>query len=202
MRYWHMMILAAAVAMGSAACSQSEEKEANSAPAGNSAMAVAPTQDKTVKPEPVAKAEQAVEESVAKVEEKVEQAGTAVATSEPVQKVEEAAKTVEEGAAAAAATATAAMSQGDVAKGEKITKSKCAACHFLDKDRNKVGPTLVGIYGKKPTIDGVPYATWDDAALDAWIEKPRDVKPKTKMAFAGISDAKARQDMIAYLKTL
>jgi len=91
---------------------------------------------------------------------------------------------------------------GNAEKGAKLTKGKCGACHYFDKDRKKVGPTLMGIYGRAPVIDGVPYATWDSAALDAWLSNPKAVKPKTKMGFKGISDKTKRDDIIAYLKTL
>jgi len=91
---------------------------------------------------------------------------------------------------------------GDVAKGAKLTKGKCKACHSLDQAKKKVGPTLMGIYGQAPSIDGVPFAVWDVSALDAWLESPKAVKPKTKMAFKGIPEKAKRDDIIAYLKTL
>jgi cytochrome c len=42
--------------------------------------------------------------------------------------------------------------------------------------------------------------TWDEATLDKYLEKPKDVVPKTKMAFAGVKKADERADLIAYLK--
>ncbi|MFC1536898.1 c-type cytochrome [Pseudomonadota bacterium] len=94
------------------------------------------------------------------------------------------------------------MVMGNTERGAKLTKGKCGACHYFDKDRKKVGPTLMGIYGRAPVIDGVPYAAWDGTALDAWLSNPKAVKPKTKMGFKGISDKTKRDDIIAYLKTL
>jgi len=91
---------------------------------------------------------------------------------------------------------------GNVEKGAKLTKGKCGACHYFDKARKKVGPTLMGIYNRAPAIDGVPYATWDSPALDAWLTNPKAIKPKTKMGFRGLSDKTKRDDIIAYLKTL
>jgi cytochrome c len=41
--------------------------------------------------------------------------------------------------------------------------------------------------------------TWDEATLDKYLTKPKDVVPKTKMAFAGIKKADQRADVIAYL---
>jgi len=91
---------------------------------------------------------------------------------------------------------------GNTGKGAKLAKGKCSACHYFDKDRKKTGPTLMGIYGRTPTIDGVPFAVWDAVALDGWLESPKAVKPKTKMAFKGIPEKEKRDDLIAYLKTL
>jgi len=101
-----------------------------------------------------------------------------------------------------AATTAVAETAGDPAKGAKIAKGKCGACHYFDKDRKKIGPTMMGIYNRAPAIEGVPFAKWDEAALDAWLANPRGVKPKTKMAFKGIAEKDKRDDLIAYLKTL
>ena len=91
---------------------------------------------------------------------------------------------------------------GDVDKGGKLTKGKCGACHYLDQTKKKVGPSLMGIYGRAPSVDGLSFATWDAASLDQWIANPKAVKPNTKMAFKGIAEKSKRNDIIAYLKTL
>lgn len=105
----------------------------------------------------------------------------------------------------AAGTAQAA----DAAKGEKAF-AKCKACHTIDKGgKNRVGPNLHGVVGRKAgAVDGYKYSkgmmesglTWDEATLDKYLEKPKDVVPKTKMAFAGVKKADERADLIAYLK--
>lgn len=100
------------------------------------------------------------------------------------------------------ADSPAPMPLGDAVKGAKIAKGKCGACHYFDKDRKKMGPSLMGIYGRAPSIDAVPFATWDAASLDRWLESPRAVKSNTKMAFKGIPEKARRDDIIAYLKTL
>ena len=41
---------------------------------------------------------------------------------------------------------------------------------------------------------------WDDAALHAYLENPKSMAPKGKMAFAGIKKEDERTDVIAYLK--
>lgn len=91
---------------------------------------------------------------------------------------------------------------GNPVKGAKIARGKCGACHYFDKERKKVGPSLKGVYGRGPTIDGVPFAKWDAQALDAWLASPKAVKPKTKMSFKGLAKKQDRDDVIAYLKTI
>jgi cytochrome c len=43
---------------------------------------------------------------------------------------------------------------------------------------------------------------WTNEKLDAYITSPQQVVPGNKMAFAGISNAGQRADLIAYLDTL
>ena len=51
-------------------------------------------------------------------------------------------------AVALGAISTSALAEGDAAKGEKVFR-KCKACHVADAEKNKVGPHLVGIIGRK-----------------------------------------------------
>jgi len=115
-------------------------------------------------------------------------------------------------AAATIAVASPSFAAGDAAAGEKAF-AQCKACHAIVADKNLVGPSLFGAYGRKAgslasfagkysanmTALG---ATWDDASLDKWLTSPKDMVAGTKMTFAGVKDAKAREDIIAYLKTL
>jgi len=109
------------------------------------------------------------------------------------------------------ATGTA-QADGDVVRGEQAFK-KCMACHAINDRANKVGPHLVGIVGRPvASVEGYKYsesmnayaargAVWDDAALLAYIEYPKAVVAKTKMAFAGLKKEDERADLIAFLKT-
>ena len=103
----------------------------------------------------------------------------------------------------------AASAEGDAAKGEKVYK-KCKACHALEAGKNKVGPSLAGIVGQDAgMVEGFKYSpamkesglVWDDATLDAFLAKPKEVVPKTRMAFPGLKKEQDRLDVIAYLKT-
>lgn len=116
-------------------------------------------------------------------------------------------------AGVAAATLLAFMTQpvwaeGDVAAGEKVYK-KCKACHSLEEGKNKVGPHLHGVIGRSAgAVDGYKYSaalaesglTWDEATLDQYLMKPKELVPKTKMAFPGLKKEADRQNVIAYIK--
>ena len=100
-----------------------------------------------------------------------------------------------------------------IKKGSKVFK-KCKACHAVDEAKNKVGPHLVGIVGRKiASVEGYAYsdaakakgaegAVWDDANLLAFLEKPKDFLKGTKMAFGGLRKEKDRNAILAYFKSL
>ena len=99
----------------------------------------------------------------------------------------------------------------DVKKGKKVFR-KCVACHSVEKGaRHKVGPNLFGIVGSPSgKAPGYTYSkamntanlNWNEAALDLFIKKPKNMIKKTKMSFAGIRKDDQRANLIAYLKTL
>ncbi|HXH71361.1 MAG TPA: c-type cytochrome [Mariprofundaceae bacterium] len=88
----------------------------------------------------------------------------------------------------------------DAARGKLIAEVRCTPCHHLDSTTFQVGPGLLDIYGKKPTISGVPFRHWDAEALDAWLANPRGIKPNTKMSIPRISKTD-RADLIAFFKS-
>jgi len=98
---------------------------------------------------------------------------------------------------------------GDEKKGAKVFK-KCKACHTIKEGgKNRVGPNLYGIVGRKAAqVKGYKYSkamkasdvTWDEATLDKFLTKPKKMMKKTKMAFSGLKKEKQRADLIAYLK--
>lgn len=106
------------------------------------------------------------------------------------------------------AISSSALAEGDVAKGEKVFR-KCIACHTLEEGKNKVGPTLYGIFGRTAgALEDYKYSSamvesgivWDEENMDGYLQKPRAFLKGTKMAFAGIKKDDQRADLIAFLK--
>ncbi len=98
---------------------------------------------------------------------------------------------------------------GDVAAGEKVFR-KCKACHYVDQEKNKTGPHLVNIIGRKAgAVEGYKYSkamagsdlVWDEATLAGFLAKPKSYLKGTKMAFAGLKKDSDIADVIAYLKS-
>ena len=65
----------------------------------------------------------------------------------------------------------------DVEAGKTAFK-KCALCHTTEAGKNKIGPSLFGIVGRKPaTLENFNYSeamkkfdhTWDEGTLDEYL---------------------------------
>lgn len=100
-------------------------------------------------------------------------------------------------------------SAGDAKKGKKVF-NKCKACHYVNKDKHKMGPSLKGIFGRKAgTAEGFKKYSkvmkasdivWDDANMAEFLKKPKKYMKGTKMSFAGLKKQKQIDDVIAYMK--
>ena len=112
-------------------------------------------------------------------------------------------------AAIALAASTAAASAQDLAAGEQSFK-KCLPCHSVGEGaKNKVGPELNGLDGRKAgATEGFNYTegnknsgiTWNESVFKEYIKDPRAKSPGTKMVFAGIKNEQEVNDLWAYLK--
>jgi cytochrome c len=107
-----------------------------------------------------------------------------------------------------AACASGHAQEGDAARGEqKFTE--CAACHSVESGVNNVGPSLAGLFGRKAgSLADFRYSaamrrsgiTWTPQALDEFIADPQKRVPANRMPYAGLPDAAARADLLAYLE--
>ena len=103
------------------------------------------------------------------------------------------------------------LASASVEDGMKVAK-KCAACHDFAKDgKNKIGPKLWNTVGaKRGSHEGFSYSNallekegnWTYESLNAFLAKPKDYIPGTKMSFAGLKKTSERAELIAYLRTL
>ncbi|HUJ96759.1 MAG TPA: cytochrome c family protein [Stellaceae bacterium] len=104
--------------------------------------------------------------------------------------------------------AAPAVRAQDAGQGELVFKRNCAICHTVEAGKNKIGPSLAGIVGRKAgSAPGYSYSdanknsgiTWTEAELDKYLTDPKAVVPGTKMLFAGLKNPEDRKNIIAYL---
>ena len=97
----------------------------------------------------------------------------------------------------------------DVTAGATSFK-KCAACHDVGPTaKNKVGPLLNGLDGRKSgTVLAYNYSdanknsgiTWNEESFLDYIKDPKAKVPSTKMAFAGIKNEAEAKNLWAFIK--
>lgn len=101
--------------------------------------------------------------------------------------------------------------EGNAETGAKVF-AKCKACHDVETDKNKVGPSLKGVIGRTTgTYQGYKYSpamveagkaglVWDEDNLEQYLHDPKAKIKGNKMAFAGLKKDEEIADVLAYLK--
>lgn len=107
------------------------------------------------------------------------------------------------------AAAHSANAAGDAQRGAKLF-SQCMACHSTKPGEHLTGPSLAHVWDRKAASaegfhrysDALKKSglVWNEKTLDRWLADPEALVPGTSMTFPGVKDAKARQDVIAYLR--
>lgn len=112
---------------------------------------------------------------------------------------------------AALTAASSASAQEKAKQGETIFKRQCAACHTVEPGKNRVGPSLAGVVGRKAgTVEGFRYSdamknsnlVWTEETLQKYLADPKAFLPGNKMAFAGLKKDADREAVINYLESV
>ncbi len=101
----------------------------------------------------------------------------------------------------------------DTTAGASVFKTECAECHTIKEGRNKKGPSLFGIVGRKAaTIPDYSYSdalrghadwVWTPEKLHWYLSQPvKQADPGTKMKYDGLNDPKQLDELISFLGTL
>ena len=111
-------------------------------------------------------------------------------------------------AAVFTATAGVAWAGGDAARGEQKFE-ECHACHALERDKESVGPSLFGVFGRKAG-EGADFRyspamkrsgiTWTPQTVDAFVADPQATVAANRMPYAGMPDVGDRADLVAFLQ--
>ena len=107
----------------------------------------------------------------------------------------------------------AALNPELVKSGEKAFK-KCKSCHQIgDGAKNKTGPHLNAIFGRKiGSLEGFKYSkvfksmrdngrVWDEESMSAFLAAPKQYAKGTKMSFSGFKKEEDIVSTIEYLKS-
>ena len=103
-----------------------------------------------------------------------------------------------------------AQADPDAAAGKQIYYMRCLGCHGDEKTAGTIGPSLIGIVGRKAATgpSGVHSRalmeadiTWTEASLRKFLAAPSREVPGTIMP-VDVPDPQQIDDLLAYLRTL
>jgi cytochrome c len=106
------------------------------------------------------------------------------------------------------ALSTSSAPAADVERGRELYQT-CAACHTERPDA--LGPSLKGVVGRKSAaLEDFRYSNpmkranlvWDDDNLRDYIKDPQAKVKGNRMPYAGLTEGRDVDDVIAYLKTM
>lgn len=93
-------------------------------------------------------------------------------------------------------------------RGRRVA-TPCWTCHDLAGEVKKVGPSLLGLYGRPsgraPDYNGSPAMisasiVWDDRSLAAFLSNPAGFVPGNRMVSPGVSTEAGLADLVFYLR--
>lgn len=103
--------------------------------------------------------------------------------------------------------------QAQPVDGARLFATRCGACHWdpaKPGEQMRTGPSLKGVFGRKAATQtnfkryskalAGSGKTWNEQALNAYLEAPMKAVPGTYMAFPGLKKPEERAAVIAYLK--
>jgi len=107
--------------------------------------------------------------------------------------------------------AAAAPLPANAAAGKALFQRRCAACHYADSSRNKIGPSLQGIYDRPAgQVASFPYSAamkaaagknivWTKENLAQFLQAPQHFIPGTRMVIAPRLAPNEAEVIIRYL---
>src|SRR5438552_2167153 len=105
-----------------------------------------------------------------------------------------------------------ALAAGDAKVGARVFSAECSECHSVKEGRNKKGPSLFAVLGRKAgSVADMEYSealrktgwVWNEDALRHYLGRAtKESNPGTRMKYDGLRDAQALEDLLAYLASV
>ena len=102
--------------------------------------------------------------------------------------------------------ASVAHAEGDAKRGQKLY-DECIACHAPERERWFMMHAASAIGRKAGDNNDFRFSpalkrsgiVWSERELDAYIADPQKKIPANRMPYSGMSDARDRADLLAYI---